>query len=90
MENSLLFQIQDRARRHEGSHIPTFGQKFQKFHAQPQTGAYIFLIVDVSQIRTRYCNKQNNKRPFSAKNELNISEPNFTKSEGKARFGHFF
>ena len=37
-------------------------------------------------------NKTNNKRPFILPkiNKVYISGPNFTKSEGKVRFGHIF
>ena len=44
----------------------------------------------VSQNRTKLQqNKQTNDH-FSAKNKLSISKPNFTKFEGKVRFGQFF
>ena len=48
----------------------------------------------MSQNRTKYCNKQtNNKQPFFLPKINKVfltSEPNFTKSEGKIRFGQFF
>ena len=53
------------------------------------------IFFKVSQNRTKLQQNKTNKQTndpdhLFAKNKLSISEPNFTKSEGKVRFGQIF